>query len=113
MNDAASDGPFSPERTGGLPLQQVVTLSFSGTYSEAEIRSLVMGKGGLVAYLGTNSTEEVERRIKEGDAAAREIYFAMSYQIAKEIGAMSAVLKGDVNAIVLTGGIARSAMLTR
>ncbi|CUS84978.1 butyrate kinase [Candidatus Kryptobacter tengchongensis] len=110
-NDASSDGPFSPERTGGLPLQPFITLCFSGKYTEQEIRKLVMGKGGLVAYLGTNDASEIERRIKEGDTYAREVYEAMAYQIAKEIGAMATVLKGDVDAVVLTGGLANSKML--
>lgn len=112
VNDASSDGPFSPERTGGLPLQQFISLCFSGKYSESEARSLVMGKGGLVAYCGTNSVSDVEKRISQGDASAREILQAMAYQIAKEIGAMATVLQGNVNAIVLTGGVAHSTMLT-
>ncbi len=111
INDASSDGPFSPERTGGLPLQQFITLCFSGTYSEHDVRGLVWGKGGLMAYLGTNSAMEVEERIQRGDATAREIYEAMAYQIAKEIGAMATVLKGKVDAVVLTGGLATSKML--
>jgi butyrate kinase len=110
-NDASSDGPFSPERTGGLPLQPFITLCFSGKYTESEIRKMVMGKGGLVAYLGTNDASEVERRINSGDKYAREVYEAMAYQIAKEIGAMSTVLKGKIDAIVLTGGLANSKML--
>lgn len=111
VNDASSDGPYSPERTGGLPLQQFITLCFSGEYDEQSMRALVMGKGGLVAYLGTNSAEEVERRIEGGDQSAREAYEAMAYQIAKEIGAMATVLRGGVNAIVFTGGVARSRRL--
>jgi len=111
VNDAASDGPFSPERTGGLPLQRFIDLCFSGSYSQADMRSLVMGRGGLVAYLGTNSAAEVEERIRAGDPAAREVYEAMAYQIAKEIGAMATVLEGRAAAIVLTGGLARSALL--
>ncbi len=112
VNDASSDGPFSPERTGGLPLQQFITLCSSGTRTEAELRTLVRGKGGLVAYLGTNSAVDVEARITRGDGHAREVYEAMAYQIAKEIGAMATVLSGDVQAIVLTGGLATSQMLT-
>jgi butyrate kinase len=111
INDASSDGPFSPERTGGLPLQAFITLCFSGSFSERDMRTLVMGKGGLVAYLGTNSGLEVEERIRGGDGAAREVYQAMAYQIAKEIGGMAAVLGGDVHAVVLAGGLAASAML--
>jgi butyrate kinase len=110
-NDASSDGPFSPERTGGLPLQPFISLCFSGKYTEQEIRKMVMGKGGLVAYLGTNNADEVEKRIQNGDEYAREVYEAMAYQIAKEIGAMATVLKGKVDAIVLTGGLANSKML--
>jgi butyrate kinase len=111
VNDAASNGPFSPERTGTLPLQQFITLCFSGSYTEHEVRSLVMGKGGLVAYLGTNSALEVEQRISGGDMAAREVYEAMAYQIAKEIGAMAPVLSGKIDAVILTGGLSTSALL--
>jgi len=113
INDASSDGPFSPERTGGLPLQQFITLCFSGGYTEQGVRSLVMGTGGLRAYLGTSAAPDVERRISEGDEMAREVYEAMAYQIAKEIGAMAAVLHGAIHAIVLTGGLAGSTMLSR
>lgn len=112
VNDAASDGPFSPERSGGLPLQPFIGLCLSGNYPEKELRSMVMGAGGLAAYLGTNDANEVERRISGGDAAAAEVYGAMGYQIAKEIGAAATVLKGAVDAVVLTGGLAGSAMLT-
>ncbi len=111
-NDAASDGPFSPERTGGLPLQPFITLCFSGEYKEKEARKFVMGKGGLVAYTGTNSVIELEKRIGAGDSQALQAYQAMAYQISKEIGAMSTVLKGRIDAIILTGGLARSTMLT-
>jgi butyrate kinase len=111
VNDASSDGPFSPERTGGLPLQPFLSLSFSGKYSEREMRALVMGRGGLVAYLGTNSAVEVEKRIAGGDQQARGVYQAMAYQIAKEIGAMATVLEGRLHGIVLAGGLAASAML--
>ena len=111
VNDAASDGPFSPERTGGLPLQQFIDLCTSGKYSTPELRQMVMGKGGLVAYLGTNSVEEVERRIASGEVTARKVLNAMAYQIAKEIGAMATVLSGRIDAIVLTGGAAHSKTL--
>ena len=111
VNDAASDGPFSPERTGGLPLQSFLDLCFCGRFTQSELRRLVMGSGGLVAYLATNSAVEVETRITAGDARAREVYQAMAYQIAKEIGAMAAVLCGELHGVVLTGGLAQSAML--
>jgi butyrate kinase len=110
-NDASSEGPFSPERTGGLPLQPVITLCFSGRLTEREMRRLVMGQGGLVAYLATNDATAVEKRIAQGDTYAAQVYEAMAYQIAKEIGAMATVLHGQVDAIVLTGGLARSERL--
>jgi butyrate kinase len=112
VNDASSDGPFSPERTGGLPLQPLIGLCFSGKMREPEVRAMVMGKGGLVAYLGTNSAMETEQRIKGGDTLAKDVFQAMAYQIAKEIGAMATVLMGKVDAIAITGGLARSEMLT-
>jgi butyrate kinase len=110
-NDASSDGPFSPERTGGLPLQQFIGLCYAGNYDEPAIRSLVMGEGGLKAYLGTNSLNDVERRIELGDLHAREVVEAMSYQIAKEIGAMATVLCGKMEGVVLTGGMSSSELL--
>lgn len=100
------DGPFSPERSGTLPSAALVKLCFSGKYSERYILNMITGKGGLVAYLGTNDAYEVEKRAMAGEEAARKIYHAMAYQVAKEIGAMSTVLKGKVDAILLTGGIA-------
>jgi len=111
-NDAASDGPFSPERSGGLPLQQLLSICFAENKSESDIRRMVMGRGGLVGYLGVNSVEEVERRVKQGDVTAEEVYRAMAYQISKEIGAMTTVLSGNVDAIIITGGAANSPMLT-
>jgi len=100
------DGPFSPERAGGLPVGSLVDLCFSGEFTKEEIKKKITGNGGLVAYLGTNDTREVQRRIKEGDQYAKLIYEAMAYQISKEIGAAATVLKGSVDAIILTGGIA-------
>ena len=100
------DGPFSPERTGGLPVGALVKMCFSGKYTEKQIKKMITGKGGLVAYLGTNDAYEVEKRALGGDEKAKLIYDAMAYQVAKEIGAMSTVLKGNVDAILLTGGIA-------
>lgn len=100
------DGPFSPERSGTLPVGALVKLCFSGKYTQKEILKMITGKGGLVAYTGTNDAYEVEKRAVAGDATAKLIYDAMAYQVAKEIGAMSTVLKGKVDAILLTGGIA-------
>jgi butyrate kinase len=100
------DGPFSPERSGSLPVGALVRLCFSGKYTMKEIQSMITGKGGLVAYLGTNDAYDVEKRATAGDDKARLIQDAMAYQVAKEIGAMATVLKGEVDAILLTGGIA-------
>jgi butyrate kinase len=111
VNDASSDGPFSPERTGNLPLQQFAALCFSGKYTLNEMKKFIMGKGGLIAYLGTNNAKEVEDRILKGDEIAKEIYESMAYQISKEIGSMATVLKGRIDAIVLTGGLTKSKML--
>jgi butyrate kinase len=110
-NDANSDGPFSPERTGGLPLEQFMDLCFSGKHTREQLTQMIRGQGGLAAYLGTNSAAEIEQGIAHGDSEAREIFEAMAYQIAKEIGAMATVLHGKLDAVVLTGGLAHSALL--
>jgi len=102
------DGPFSPERSGTLPVGQLVEACFSGAYTKAKLKRMIKGEGGLVAYLGTNSAYEVEKRIHEGDKEAKFYFEAMAYQVAKEIGAMCPVLKGNVDAILITGGIAHS-----
>ncbi|AOT71396.1 butyrate kinase [Geosporobacter ferrireducens] len=111
-NNANEMGPLSPERSGGLPVGDLAKLCFSGKYTLAEIKKKITGKGGLVAYLGTNDAREVEEKINNGNKQAKLVYDAMGYQIAKEIGAMATVLEGKVDAIVLTGGIAYSKMLT-
>lgn len=111
-NNANEMGPLSPERSGGVPVGDLVKLCFSGKYTLAEIKKKITGKGGLVAYLGTNDAREVEEKINNGDKQAKLVYDAMGYQIAKEIGAMATVLEGKADAIVLTGGIAYSKMLT-
>lgn len=105
-NALDGEGPFSPERSGGLPALALAKLCLSGQYTEAEVRRLIVGRGGLMAYLGTNDAREVVRRIEQGDEQARLVYEAMSYQIAKEIGSAATVLRGIVDAIVLTGGLA-------
>jgi butyrate kinase len=104
-------GPFSPERVGGLPFGDVMRISFSGKHTYDELFRLFTRQGGLLAHLGTNDAQEVERRIAAGDAHAQLVYAAMAYQIAKEIGLMATVLKARPDAIVLTGGLAYSAML--
>ena len=109
-NALDGDGPFSPERSGSLPTGQLVKLCFSGTKTEAEIKKIIKGEGGLVGHLGTNDAYEVELKAKE-DPKFKLIQDAMSYQIGKAIGAMAAVLKGKVDAILLTGGIAKNPFL--
>jgi butyrate kinase len=106
VSGALDAGPFSPERSGTLPLLDVVELCFAGTFTKVQIKKKLIGQGGLVSYLGTNSAIEVGRRIAGGDANALAVARAMAYQIAKEIGAMATVLNGAVDAIVLTGGVA-------
>jgi butyrate kinase len=96
---------------GGLPVGDVLRLAFSGEYTYEELFRRFTRQGGLLAHLGTNDAVQVEQRIAAGDEHARLIYEAMAYQIAKEIGLMSTVLKGDVDAVVLTGNLAYSAML--
>ena len=100
------EGPFSPERSGTLPVGDLIKTCFSGKYTEQELNKMIVGKGGYVAYLGTNDALEVENRIAAGDKEAEFYSSAMAYQIAKEIGAASAVLEGNVDAILLTGGMA-------
>jgi butyrate kinase len=110
-------GPYAPERAGGLPVGDVVRMCFGvAPYQDLSLSYEQMfrklaGQGGLVAHLGTNSAVDVERRIAAGDDHARLIYEAMAYQIAKEIGSMATALKGKVDAVVITGGVAHSTML--
>lgn len=113
VNNALNgEGPYSPERAGGLPVGDLVKLCFSGRYSKEEMLRRITGKGGVVAYLGTNNMMEVEERVAQGDKKAALVFEGMAYQIAKEIGAGSAVLKGKVDAILLTGGIVFSQAMT-
>jgi butyrate kinase len=107
--NALDEGPFTTERSGSLPCVALVDLCFSGRYTKAQVLKLIRGKGGMVAFLGTNKLSEIETRVKEGDEQATFYLEAMSYQIAKDIGAMASVLKGKVDAVILTGKILASA----
>lgn len=111
VNDANEGGPFSPERTGSLAAMDLMKLCYSGKYTHNQMKKKILGQGGMTAYLGTNDIREVEKRIEAGDRYAELVFNAMAYQVAKEIGSMSAVLKGHVDAIVLTGGGAYSQRL--
>jgi len=111
-NALDGEGPFSPERTGGLPVSALMKLCFSGKYTLAEMKKKVTGNGGIVAYLGTNDGREVVKRMDEGDKEAALIFEAMAYQVAKDIGACGAVLEGDVDGVLITGGLAHNNILT-
>ena len=104
-------GPFSPDRAGALPIGALVKLAFSGKYTEKELLNKLSRESGLKAYIGEADLRKVEARIADGDDKAELYYGAMIYQIAKEIGATAAVLKGKFDAIVLTGGMAKSEKL--
>ncbi len=102
------EGPFSPERTGTLPAGDLVKLCFSGKYTQAEIKKMIKGEGGFVAYLGTNNAYDVEVNAMGGDEKAKFYFDAMAYQVSKAVGEMFPVLKCEVDAILITGGMARS-----
>ena len=105
-NALDGDGPFAPDRAGSIPSSELIKACFSGKYSKEELLKFVSSKGGLVAYLGTNSVIQVMERIAQGDQRARKVLDAMCYNISKQIGAMAAALEGRVDGILLTGGIA-------
>ena len=105
-------GPFSPERAGTIPAGELVTLCFSGKYTEGELRKMLNGKGGLMAHVDSNEAHVVAQMANDGDKKADLVLSAMAYNIAKEIGAMSVVLDGKIDAIILTGGIAYNKFVT-
>lgn len=113
VNNALNgNGPFSPERAGSLPSAALVELCFSGKYTKLEILKMITGRGGCVAFLGTNDMYEIEvRAYEKDDKEANNILEAMIYQIAKEIGAVASVVDGNVDAILITGGIAHSKLI--
>jgi len=105
------EGPFSPERTGTLPAGALARFCFQDDISLEDVQKMITGEGGYVSYFGTNNAYEIELMAIEGDDNARLIQDAMSYQIAKEIGSMATVLQGEVDGIILTGGIANNPMV--
>ncbi len=105
-NALDGDGPFTPERSGTLPMTQLIDLCYSGKFGLDEVKKRIKGRGGLVAYLGTNDAMEVQERIRKGDKEAEQVYRAMAFQIGKWIGKMAMALEEGVDAIVLTGGLA-------
>jgi butyrate kinase len=107
VNNALNgDGPFSPERTGDLPVSSLVKLCFSGKFTEKDIQKKIKGQGGLVAYLGTSDARDVEKMVDAGNKNAQLVYEAMAYQVAKEIGAMTVAVGEKLDGVVLTGGLA-------
>ncbi|MBQ9536070.1 MAG: butyrate kinase [Clostridia bacterium] len=106
------EGSFSPDRAGAIPSNALRALCYSGKYTSKELSRMMGGHGGLIAYLGTNNCKEIEERISAGDAHAEEVYHAMAYQISKVIGSLAVPVKGKVDAIILTGGIAYSKLFT-
>jgi len=108
LNDARGEGPFSLERCGGVNAYDMMRLCFSGKYTENELTEKMYAKGGVYAHLGTKDIREVQKMADSGDERAKLVLEAMIYQVAKEIGAQAAVLYGDVNRIILTGGMAYS-----
>lgn len=109
-NGFDGDGPFSPERSGTLPVGDLVRLCFSGQYSKSQVLRMINGDGGVKSYLDEVDMRKVESRIANGDQEAEMVYNAMAYQIAKEIGAYATVSKETLDAIVFTGGLAHSKM---
>lgn len=106
------EGPFSPERSGRVPCKGLVELCYSGKYDKREVLKKLRGAGGLKDYVKTHDAQEVERLVQAGDSQAAKVYEAMAYQIAKGIGELATVVSGNVDIIVITGGIAHSTMLT-
>ena len=109
FNALDGDGAFSPERAGSVPSGALIKMCFSGKYTEKEIYSKIVGKGGFNAYCGTNDMRDVEKMANEGDAHAIEVRDAFILQMAKDIGSMACVLEGKVDQIIVTGGIAYNA----
>ena len=113
VNDALSgEGPFTPERSGGVPALPLINMCFSGEYTKKELVDKVNGKGGMRGYLGTSDLSAVQKMINAGDEFAALVLDSMAFQVSKEIGAMVAVLEGRADAIALTGGLANSNRFT-
>jgi butyrate kinase len=111
VTNSREEGGFSTERAGTVPIMQLVDLCFSQKYTRREVEALLFREGGLQSYLGTKDLMEVQRRVGNGDARAQAVFEAMVYQIAKDIGAMATVLRGQVDAVLVTGGMSHSERL--
>ena len=102
------EGPFSPERAGTIPADQFAELCFSGKYTLRQVKKMLNGKGGLIAHLGTNDVASIAHKAETGEEPYKGVLDAMLYTVAKQVGAMYVSLRGKVDAIILTGGIAHS-----
>ncbi|NLY54685.1 MAG: butyrate kinase, partial [Firmicutes bacterium] len=111
-NDANQAGPFSAERAGSLPAGEIIRLSYSGKYTLAQLQNLLHRQAGLAGYLGSNDARLAVQQAEQGDSRVILVLEAMAYQIAKEIGAMTTVVAGEIDAIILTGGLAYATYLT-
>ncbi|MDA3812338.1 MAG: butyrate kinase [Spirochaetaceae bacterium] len=112
VNHGLEEGPFTPERSGSLPVLEIIKMSYSGKFTLEEMKKKIVGRGGMTAYLGTSDIQAVVKMAVEGDKKAEVILNALVYQICKEIGACSTVLKGSVDVIVITGGVAYNEYIT-
>ena len=112
VSNGLEEGPFTPERAGKLPTLELASLCFSGKYTHAEVKKLLVGKGGLVNYLGTSALPEVQQKIEQGDEQSKLVLNSMCHQLAKEIGSYLVVLKGKANRVILTGGGAHNKLVT-
>lgn len=110
VSNGLESGPYTPERAGTLPTLDLAALCYSGKYTHAEVKKMIVGRGGLMNYLGTSNLIEVVKRIENGDEEAKSVLSGMAYQVAKEVGSYYAVLKGKLRAIVITGGAANCSM---
>ena len=106
FNALDGDGAFSPERAGAVPSGALIKMCFSGQYTEKEVYKKVVGNGGFNAYCGTNDMRDVEKMVQNGDAKAAEVRESFIAQVAKDIGSMACILKGKIDQIIVTGGIA-------
>ena len=106
FNALDGDGAFSPERAGAVPSGALIKMCFSGQYTEKEVYKKIVGNGGFNAYVGTNDMRDVEKMVQGGDKKAAEVREAFIMQVSKNIGSMACVLKGKVDQIIITGGIA-------
>ena len=114
IEDSLADdaGPFSPERSGSIPVLNVIDLCYSGKYTKEEMQHKIRGVGGLRGHLGTSDCQKIEAMIASGDEHARLVYDAMAFQIAKGICNILPILESEVDAIIITGGIAHSEYIT-